>query len=593
MTCRSAAVARGPAAALLRIRLRLAAVLMVHVATLTLFPAQLPAQDRTLDIRSFRSEILVRRDGSLNVKETIVVDFHGEWNGLYRTIPVEYRTSQNLNYTLRLRVTGVHDDAGNALRTEQERQGGDLQIKAWVPGARDATRTVIFEYQVANALRFFPDHDELYWNVTGERWAYPIRSASADVYLPPEIAGVRTNAFTGAYGSQRQDAEVEQVGNVVRFRTAGELGLHEGLTVVVGWDPGVLERPSALSRIWNFVYGNLILLLPLLALWAMILLWRRYGRDPELGSIAPRYEPPAGMTPAEAGTLIDLTCDMRDITATIVHLAVRGFIRIEESEKEHLFGLVSSRDYTFVRLTGVDPGELKEHERDLLDALFEEGPTVALSSLQNRFYKKLPRVMDSLKGSLVAEGYYVRNPTTVRALFMLGAAVTGFLVYLLGMALAASRGTSPVSAVLAGVLTGVAVAVVGWFMPARTVRGTSTLREVLGFEEFLSRVESDRLERVVDRPELFEAYLPYAMAFGVEKRWAGAFEGICDTPPDWYRGRHGGPFRTSLFVADMGRLSTAAGSTMRSAPRSSSGSSGFGGGGFSGGGFGGGGGGGF
>jgi uncharacterized membrane protein len=137
------------------------------------------------------------------------------------------------------------------------------------------------------------------------------------------------------------------------------------------------------------------------------------------------------------------------------------------------------------------------------------------------------------------------------------------------------------------------VAIVGWFMPARTPRGTSALRDVLGFEEFLNRVESERFERVVDRPELFEAYLPYAMAFGVEKRWAKAFEGICDTPPDWYHGRRGGPFQTSLFVADMGRLSSAAGSTMQSAPRSSSGSSGFGGGGFSGGGFGGGGGGGF
>jgi len=572
---------------------RAAAALLLAAATAAALPSALGAQERTLDIRSFRSEILVRRDGSLSVKETIVVHFQGEWNGIYRTIPVEYSTSQNLNYTLRLRVTGVHDEAGNELRTEQERQGGDLQVKAWVPDARDATRTVVFEYHVANALRFFPDHDELYWNVTGERWAYAIRAASADVYLPPEIAGVRTNAFIGAYGSQRQDAVVEQVGNVVRFRTRNPLGLHEGLTIVLGWNPGVVERPSTLARLAGFFFSNSLLLLPLLALWGMLLLWRRYGRDPELGSIAPKYEPPAGMTPAEAGTLIDQSCDMRDITATVVHLAVRGFLRIEESDREHLFGLFSSRDYTLVRLTGVDESELKEHERDLLAALFDDGPTVTLSSLQNRFYKKLPEVMNSLKGSLVSEGYYPRNPATVRLLFALGGAAAGFLVYLLGMALAAHRGTSPVTGVIAGVLSALVVAVVGWFMPARTMRGTAVLRDVLGFEEFLDRVESERFERVVDRPELFEAYLPFAMAFGVEKRWAKAFEGICQTPPDWYRGRHAGPFQTSLFVADMGRLSSAAGSTMQSAPRSSSGSSGFGGGGFSGGGFGGGGGGGF
>ena len=570
---------------------RAAAALLLLAATA--LPGGLAAQERLLDIRSFRSEILVRRDGSLHVKETITVRFQGEWNGIYRTIPVQYRTSQNLNYHLRLRVTGVHDEAGNELRSEQHRQGGDLEIKAWVPGARDATRTVVLEYQVANALRFFPDHDELYWNVTGERWAYPIREASADIYLPPEIKGVRTNAFTGVYGSVRQDVATEEVGNVVRFRTRNELGLHEGLTVVIGWNPGVVTRPSTLARLASFLISNLLLLVPLLALWGMLLIWRRYGRDPELGSIAPRYEPPAGMTPAEAGTLIDLTCDMRDITATVVHLAVRGFLRIEESEKEHLFGLFNSRDYDFVRLSGVDEADLKEHERDLLAALFEDGDTVALSSLQNRFYKKLPEVMDSLKSSLVSEGYYVRNPATVRALFIGAGVAVGFLVNLLGMALAAYRGTSPVTAVMAGVLTGLVIAIIGWFMPARTVRGTSALRDVLGFEEFLNRVESERFERVVDRPELFEAYLPFAMAFGVEKRWAKAFEGICQTPPDWYRGRGAGPFQTSLFVADMGRLSSAAGSAMRSSPRSSSGSSGFGGGGFSGGGFGGGGGGGF
>jgi len=553
----------------------------------------LAAQQRQLDIRSFRSEILVRRDGSLSVKETITVHFAGEWNGIYRTIPVEYRSSSNLNYHLRLRVTGVHDEAGNELRSEQERQGGDLQIKAWVPGARDATRTVVFEYHVANALRFFADHDELYWNVTGDRWAYPIRQASAEVYLPPDIAGVRTNAFSGAYGSTLQDVAVENVGNVVRFRSSRQLGLHEGLTIVVGWDPGVVARPSSLRRLADLVLSNTLLLVPLLALLGMLSLWRRYGRDPDLGAIPPRYEPPRGMTPAEAGTLIDLSCDMRDVTATVVDLAVRGYLRIEESDREHLLGLFHSRDYNFVRLTGVADTDLKEHERDLLNALFEDGPEVALSSLQNHFYKKLPGITDSLKASLVADGYYPHNPTTVRALFAVGGAALGFGVYLLGMALAAHQGTSPFTAAIAAVLTGAVIAGVGWFMPARTPRGTAVLREVLGFEEFLNRVDAERFRRVVDHPELFEAYLPFAMAFGVEKRWASAFEGICQTPPDWYRGSRVGPFQTSLFVADMGRLSSATGSTMRSAPRSSSGSSGFGGGGFSGGGFGGGGGGGF
>lgn len=552
------------------------------------------AAQRTLEIRDFAAELLVRQNGSLRVKESITVDFRGEWNGIYRLVPLENRTRQGFGYTLQLRVTGVHDDAGRELRHELARKGGDLEIKVWVPGARDATRTVVLEYTVANAIRFSDQHDELYWNVTGDRWAYPIRAASADVYLPAEVSGIRTNVFTGAYGSVQQDADVEQVGTLARFRTRSGLGIYEGLTVAVAWNPGVVQRPTALGRLLGFLRSNLLLLAPLLALLVMLQLWRRYGRDPQLGAIAPQYEPPREMSPAEAGTLIDLRVDMRDVSATLVDLAVRGFVRVEESQDEHLFGLVKTRDYDFVLLRPRGEfGTLKEHERDLLESLFESDERVSLSSLQNRFYKKLPGITDSLKRSLVAGGYYVHNPNAVRALFALAGAIVGAAVYALGAWSAARYGTSPVTGPAAAVLTAIVVAVIGWQMPARTVRGTQTLRHLLGFEEFLERVEGDRFERVVDRPELFEKYLPFAMAFGVEKRWAAAFEGICSTPPDWYRSRHGGPFRTSLFVADVGRLSTATASTMRSAPRSSSGSSGFGGGGFSGGGFGGGGGGGF
>lgn len=552
------------------------------------------AAQRTLDVRQFAADLLVRRDGTLDVKESITVDFQGEWNGLYREIPVHARTPQGFDYRLDLRVEGASDDAGNALRYDLERGGGNLRIKVWVPGARDAVRTVVLEYRVHNAIRFFEEHDELYWNVTGTDWGYPIRAASADVHLPAEVAGLRTNSFTGPYGSQGGDAATEQVGNLVRFRTRAPLGIREGLTVVVAWNPGVVERPTALDRAGGFLRSNLLLLAPLLALAGMYPLWRRFGRDPELGAIAPQYEPPAQLTPAEAGTLIDLRVDMRDLSATLVDLAVRGFIRIEESEREQLFGLVRNRDYDFVLLRPrADFSALKEHERDLLLAVFESDDSVSLSSLENRFYRKLPGITDSLKHSLVADGYYVHNPTMVRTLYLAAAVVTGALIAALGVWLATRYPVSMLTVGAAAALTALAIGGFGWQMPARTVRGTRTLRHLLGFEEFLERVESERFARVVDSPELFEKYLPYAMAFGVEKRWAAAFEGLLDTPPDWYRSSHGGRFHTAAFASDLGRMSAATGSTLSSAPRSSSsGSSGMSGG-FSGGGFGGGGGGGF
>jgi uncharacterized membrane protein len=115
---------------------------------------------------------------------------------------------------------------------------------------------------------------------------------------------------------------------------------------------------------------------------------------------------------------------------------------------------------------------------------------------------------------------------------------------------------------------------------------------VLGFEEFLSRVEADRYDRMIKTPEMFEKYLPFAMALGVEKSWVRAFENIYREPPQWYRGPSGHRFHPRTFVNDLGHMSSRAGAVMASAPRSSGGS-GFGGGGSSGGGFGGGGGGGF
>jgi uncharacterized membrane protein YgcG len=155
---------------------------------------------------------------------------------------------------------------------------------------------------------------------------------------------------------------------------------------------------------------------------------------------------------------------------------------------------------------------------------------------------------------------------------------------------------APATFVLAGILTGLVVVIFGYFMPARTLLGSRTLEGVLGFEEFLGRVESDRMDRMIYKPEMFEKYLPFAMALGVEKKWAAAFEGIYTEPPQWYTGTSYPTFQPSSFVGNLNRMSASTAAAMASAPRSSGGSGfsgGGGGGGFSGGGFGGGGGGGF
>jgi uncharacterized membrane protein len=550
------------------------------------------AAQRTLVIQSFDAAIEINQDGSIVVEEVIVPRFSGSWNGIFRTIPVQYRTPQGLNYTLRLEVQSVTDDEGRELKYENSRERHYRKLKIWVPGAADATKTVKLRYRVANALRFFDEHDELYWNVTGDEWEVPIEAAAVVVRLPEGVSGIRATAFRGAYGSTEQSA-VRIVENDVSVTATSGLGMREGLTLVVGWNPGIVHRPTAVEKTADLVYSNLPLAIPPIIFFLMWRLWHARGRDPELAPIATQYEPPAQMTPAELGTLIDGKPDMRDITASIVDLAVRGYLHITETKDDHLFGLYSTKDYTFVvKKPRSEWTSLKAHERDLLDAMFGSVDSVALSHLKNKFYKHLPGLKHELYGMLVNGGYYTGRPDRVRLAYTVGGVLLGFLLAVLGAILMTGLGMQPASAIVAGILSGIVVVVFGWFMPSRTVRGTRELEKVLGFQEFLSRVEGERLERMVKTPEMFEKFLPYAMALGVEDDWAKAFEGIYTTPPNWYTGPGGvHTFRPSTFASNLGVMSTAAASTMASAPRSSGGS-GFSGG-SSGGGFGGGGGGGF
>jgi uncharacterized membrane protein len=566
-------------------------------ALVLLFGASAPAQ-RTLHIERFDATVTVAADGSISVEEVIQPTFSGSWNGIYRTIPIEYRTPQGLNYSLRLTVESVTDGAGDPLKFESSRERHYRKLKIWIPGAQDTTKTVVLRYRVANGLRFFDEHDELYWNVTGDEWDVPIESASAEIRLPAGVTGIRAGAFTGGYGSTDKAATVAIEPPSVRIQTTSPLSFREGLTAVVGWDPGIVTRPTAVDRARDTALSNLPLLIPPFVFFGMWQLWSKRGRDPQLAPVLTRYEPPEGMSPAELGTLVDGTPDMRDLTSTLVDLAVRGYLRIDVAEDEGFFGLFSSKDYLFtLKKPRTEWTGLKPHESSMLSAIFswddEKSDMVRLSSLKNKFYKHLPGLKEAQYKLLVDGGYYTARPDRVRIGFVVGGVVVGFAIGAAGVAFMSWLGMQPVSGIIAGVLSGLIVCAFGYYMPSRTIRGTRELEKVLGFQEFLSRVEGDRLNRIVKTPEMFEKFLPYAMALGVEASWAKAFEGIYNKPPDWYGGPGGvHMFRPGTLTSDLGRMSAVAATTMASAPRSSGGS-GFGGGGSSGGGFGGGGGGGF
>jgi uncharacterized membrane protein YgcG len=562
-----------------------------------------PLVARELEIERFHSQITVLPDSSVDVTETITVHFiGGPWHGLYRMIPVEYQTPQGLNFSLLVSVSRITDGAGHDLKYDSSRVRHYRNLKIYIPDASDSVQTINIQYSVSDALRFHEDFDEFYWNVTGDEWDAPIAAASATISLPASAQNIRTNVFTGAYGSSAKNAEVQVSGNSVSIRTTAPLGYHEGLTIAIAFDKGAVREPTGFDKAVLFFRSNWPLLLPVLIGLLMFWRWWSVGRDPRLRPIAAQYEPPEQLTPSECGTLVDNAANMRDITAAIVDLAVRGYLVIEEHSQPHMMGLWTDKDYTFVLKKDHSSWmDLKSHERALLEGIFDNGVVderVSMSSLHNVFYRSLPLIKNRIFASLLEHGYYRRRPDSVRSGYIGLGLLVGFLSIVFGVSVAARLGMAGAPFFIAGILSAAIIIGFGWFMPARTVAGARALEGVLGFEDFLAHVESDRFNRMIKTPQMFEKFLPFAMALGVEKNWSKAFANIYTQPPQWYQGGNFGPnFYSYAFVNNLSAMSVQAGTTFTSAPRSSGGSGfggdGGGGGGFSGGGFGGGGGGGF
>ena len=568
------------------------------LTVLFLLLLSLPAWARSYRITKYNSNIHVEDDGSARITEQITFVFSGAYQGIYRNIPVNYPGPSGSNYTLFVKVDQITDENGGKLKYEKSTSDGTLKLKIYVPGATDATRTVNIEYTASNAARFFSDHDELYWNVTGNDWPVPIGHASAMVYFPPDASGkIQAQSFEGIYGaSEHGMASVE--GPTASFSNVRPLPLRGGLTIDVYLEKGVLHEPSGIAKVIRFIRSNPVITLPVWAFVVMFTLWWTKGRDPDPGmSVAPMYEPPEKMGPAEVGTLIDNSVDPRDITSVLVDLAVRGYVKIVELD--HKGFLSHSKDYELHLIKDRSQwNDLTDYEQAMLANVFGDGDVTLLSSLRNHFYTSLPAIKSGIKSALKSKGMYTLDPDSAAGYLGMGFFLVA-LPYALGELFKITDFFSSMPlAILSGVIAVAIILIIGKQLTATSMKGARTKVQILGFQEFMNRVDADRLKRMP--PDTFEKFLPYAMALGVEHRWAKAFEGIVQNPPSWYQGSgvyDGHPFTTYYFVNSLGSMATTASSTFVSAPRASSSGSGWSGGssggGFSGGGFGGGGGGAF
>ncbi len=561
------------------------------LATLVLAAATaLPAHAAGWTITSFSSDITITNEAAIDVRETIIARFDEPRHGIVRTIPYRYATDSGAPIAVPIELQGVTDASGQAVRYETKDDGTNVIVKIGDP-KRTVTgeQTYVLSYTARAALNFLADHDELYWNVTGEAET-TIESSSAVVHFPSAVAveGVQFTCYTGPSGSRAQQCDRTLNPTDVTFSA------HDALTVVVGMPSGIVTKPADYDALRNdpggsstktgtYNAGPILTRLGLgvnlaaivLGIIAAFAYWRRFGRDPAgAATEMVQYDPPADMRPAEVGVLIDERVSKPDVTATIVDLAVRGYLKIREVESEKLLGLMHGKDYELDRLRTPGP-ELKEYERRVLEALFPDGTTTMLSALRSSFPQALRGISSSLYDDVTAGRYFVRNPQTVRlAGAIAGAAVVG-LTFWLGLRFFA-----------VGVF-GAIIMLLAVTLPKRTKRGVDANWHARGFKEYLAKAERYRLQWQ-EREGIFETFLPYAMVFGVAEHWSKVFAGLQRPSPTWYEGRPGSTFNTLVLWSALNSFASTAQRTLTTPP-AASGGSGFGGGGFSGGGFGGGG----
>lgn len=571
-------------------------------------------------VEAFDASITINKDSSLHVVENIRYNFgYLSKHGIYRDIPTVYPYDDDYERLIRLTDVSVKMDNGS-VPIEQEGVDEGTRIRI---GDADSTvsgiHTYTITYNVEGAMNAFDDHDELVWNVTGLGWTVPIAKATATVTAPATIQ--RSNCFAGPAGSQLSCDEQSQNGSTARF-VGSSLGAGENLTFAIALPKGaVVVRKPILREIWSAdkafqvtpatLTGFGVLLL--FAIGAPLYLWYRRGRDsvyqggvvdaamgaegaPEMTKpmfaqpASPvQFTPPGELPPAVLTALVNEQVRSRDVAATVVDLARRGYLKITELSSK---GLFRKADWQLEKLDA-DTTPLLTYERTLLSGLFEGTAITKLSDLRGSFATTNQSVKSEIYRQLTMRKFFRRSPRTVRTIYTaLGIALTSLLV---AVAVLGIWKTHAGLVFLALPITGIAFMFVARDMPARTAKGTAMYLQTVGFRKLFTDEEAKRA-KFAENHNIFYEYLPYAIAFGLVDKWSdtfnalGAEQNFGTTAPLWYVPfADGHAFSATDFANSLDSFSVMSTGTLGA----SSGSSGFGGGGggFSGGGFGGGGGG--
>ncbi len=629
-----------------------------------IFPAAPALADER--IRRFHSQITVHPDASLTVQETI--EAHSEGieirHGIYRDFPTDYRDRFGNRSIVDFSVKQVlRDGRPENFHFKRLSNGTRVYIGNKNVLLPPGDYTYELTYKTNRQIGFFKEQDELYWNVTGTGWVFPIEEASASVVLPKQVSrdDLGTAGYTGPQGSRAQafQAAVEMNGTVT-FVTTTPLRPEEGLTVVVSWPKGIVDEPTFSDKLGYLIHDNRALLIGLLGLAALLayylVVWSKVGRDPEKGSIMPVYEPPRGLSPAEIRYIMEMGFDHKTFAAAIIDMAVKRVLTISLVDGDYVLHL--SREGTDGKALAPEEEEIEgwffagSRRRFALQQSNHDLISNALRAVKKSLKKRNERVYFLTNSRYLIPGLAITAVTVVLSVLAQSPQVTFALLFFsvwltiwttgvvmlslqaaslwrevfsgrggvgkTGSALLHTLFAVPfwaaeivvlvmVSVMVSFMLIVVLLVLVGvsllfyHLLKAPTGAGRQLMDKIEGFKMFLAAVEKERLNFLNPpgkTPELFEKYLPYALALGVEQAWSEQFSKVLAAAgkagggytPAWYYGADWNSFSSGNFASSLGNSLSSAIASSSTAPGSSSGG---GGGGSSGGGGGGGGGGGW
>ncbi len=535
-------------------------------------------------ITNFDVEVFVNKDRSITVTEFISVYASGNRikRGITRNFP-SHRNLKGRRVKMNYEILKIEkDEAKEPYFAKHTDNDYTLYIGREEVFLKPGIYEYMIQYRVPNQIGFYNDFDEIYWNAIGTDVSFLVEKGSCRITLPYNADVVQQAAYTGRYGGKGEHFENTSTEKVLDYQLTKPLKPGEGFTVAIGFSKGIMEQPGLLER-----YGTLVvILLGLLFLLPYYLYtWWRYGQDPPTPASYAIYNAPDDLSSASINYISNEGYNKNSLTASIIDLAIKGFVRIEQVEKSGM--LFSSDSYDLVRLKHAN-SSLPEEEAALLNALFAGSSRVSIDGVYQSNVEKACRMhrsnLDAQHEAFISKG----NNSKFVVLPLFVSFVVGGIAFFLFANNPYADGINMKFIFIFAIFAVIGLILYQYLIKKPTVEKLELKSRIKGFQMYLEMAEKDRLNLLNPpdmTPQLFEAALPFAYALGVEHQWSNLFQQIlADSQyrPNWSNNH------SHSFYGNFGSTFSRNASQSSTKP-SSSGSGGSGGSGFSGGGGGGGG----